>query len=389
MTTPSHFSQTGISVSAAPPILGTSKVSIHTLLSPYIESYSHVIEANAGYKSASIGLVLSLNDIEEWLENGLGRDISVYNEGGQPIWEGFVNDIEANIGGLTVIRGPLMDIANKVAIVYSTVDTSTSPPAVGVRTKTAYSSDLPSQARYGIIEKVLSSGGQTDANALYVRDTHLEENKDAETTPTQINLGGSDLSLRLNCLGYVHWLNAYTYNNTTTGTTTLSVRIQAVLTASPNNILSTDYSRITANTLSIPYYENDDQIAWDYIKGLLVLGDVAYNRYTFGVYANRRVYYTVMPTTQAYVWNIGDGGKVYTPNNDIVRPWDVLPARWAHIPDFMIGRISDNTQMRDDPRYMFIESLNFTAPNGLTLNGSKTGKLSQILGQLGLSGIGA
>ena len=164
-----------------------------------------------------------------------------------------------------------MNIGNKVALVYSTVDTSVTPPAVGVRKKTAYANDTASQGRYGIIEKVLSSGGSTDANATNIRDTYIAENAEAETTI--INLSNNQ------------------------------------------------------------------------------------------------------------------GADIYTPFGEIVRPWDVLPARWAHIPDFMIGRISD-TAMRDDPRYMFIESLTYTAPYGLTLTGAKISKLPQVLGQLGLMGIG-
>jgi len=335
-------------------------------------------------------MILQQGDIEEWLENGLGRHIVVYNEGAQVIWEGFVNDMEATIGGLSIKRGPLMGVANKVAIIYSTVDTSVSPPAVGVRKKLAYANDTASQAKYGILEKVLSVGGATSANAAYIRDTFIADSAEAETTPTQIVLGGTGgLSMSLNCLGYVHWMNAYTYNSTTTGTTTLSARIQAVLTADPNTILSTDYGRITANTLSVPAYEQDDPLALAYVNGLVVLGDVAYNRYTFGIYADRQAYYTVMPSTQEYTWRISDGGEVYTPLGEMVRPWDVKPARWVQIPDFLIGRISDATALRDDPRMMFVESLTYSAPYGLTLTGAKIAKLPQILGQLGLMGVGA
>lgn len=390
MTTPTHFSETGISIYADTPLIGTSKVNCHIPLNSIVDTYTHTIDANGGYKTASMGLKLQQTDIEEWLENGLGRDITASNEGGVVCWNGFVNDMEATIGGLTVKRGPLMGIANRVLVVYSTIDTSVTPPTLGIRARTAVANDTASQAKYGIIEKVLSCGGSTDANATYIRDAYLAENKRSETTPTQISVGGSsDLSLKLNCVGYEEWLKAYPYNTTTTGTTTLSVRLQAVLTADPNAIISTDYGLITANTLSIPAYENDDRLALDYIMQLLTLGDTSFRRYTFGIYEGRKARYTLMPTTPTYIWRIADGGQVFTLTGDIVRPWDVLPARWAHIPDFMIGRISDNTQIREDPRYMFIESLTYTAPYGLTMSGAKVSKLPQILGQMGLSGIGA
>lgn len=389
MTTPSDFSDTGIAVYATEPLVLSATTKYQKSLSQLVDNYTHTIDANGGYKAASIGMTMRQDDIEDWLEYGLERHIVVYNEGGIIVWEGFVNDITADIGGLNIMRGPVMNVANKVAIVYSTVDTSVTPPAVGVRAKTAYNSDTASQAKYGIIEKVLSCGGSTDALATVIRDTFLAENAEPETTQT-INLGvGGGLSITLNCLGYSEWLNAYTYNSTTTGTTTLSVRLQAVLTADPNGIISTDYSKITANTLSIPAYVNDDNLALDYINGLVASGDAAFNRYTFGVYANQRAEYTVMPTAQEYTWHLADGGGLSTPYGRNIEPWDVLPAKWIFIPDFMIGRVPTSTNLRDDPRYMFIESLTFTAPYGLTMTGAKISKMPQILGQLGLSGIGA
>jgi len=389
MTTPSNFSETGISIYATEPLISASDMKYQWSLSQMISGYSHTLAANGGYKSASVSMNMRQDEIEDWLEYGLGRNITVYNEGAVPIWEGFVNDLEANVGGLSVKRGPLMGIGNYVDIVYSTVDTSVTPPAVGVRTNTGYASDLVSQARYGIIAKILSCGGSTEANALNVRNTYLAEMAQPETSQTITIGGGGNLDITLNCLGYDEWLRAYVYNNTAAGTTTVNARLQAVLTADPNNVISADYTKLSANTLSIPVYANDDELALDYINYLVTLGDAAYNRYTFGVYANQIAEYTVMPTREEYIWHLADGGMLTNPYGGIIDPWNVLPARWVLIPDFMIGRVSPSAALRDDPRYLFIESLTFTAPYGLTLTGSKISKMPQILGQLGLTGLGS
>jgi hypothetical protein len=53
----------------------------------------------------------------------------------------------------------------------------------------------------------------------------------------------------------------------------------------------------------------------------------------------------------------------------------------------MIGRVAD-TNIRQDPRNIFVESLAYTAPYGLILNGGKISTLSQRLAQKGLGGIG-
>jgi hypothetical protein len=38
--------------------------------------------------------------------------------------------------------------------------------------------------------------------------------------------------------------------------------------------------------------------------------------------------------------------------------------------------------MRDDPRFVFIESVRYTAPNGLQLSGQKVSRLPQMLARL-------
>jgi len=73
-----------------------------------IESYSHVLRALGGYWSASFTVNAGRDYIEEWLADRLGWHIEVYDEGGETIFEGFVNQIDAVLGGLAVTRGPLV-----------------------------------------------------------------------------------------------------------------------------------------------------------------------------------------------------------------------------------------------------------------------------------------
>ena len=82
------------------------------------------------------------------------------------------------MGTLTAVRGPLLDVDNKVAVAYSTVDTSVSPPVVGMRDTTAFESDTDSQDQYAIQEYILSVGGSSETNAEQLRDVHLNDNKD-------------------------------------------------------------------------------------------------------------------------------------------------------------------------------------------------------------------
>jgi len=127
---------------------------------------------------------------------------------------------------------------------------------------------------------------------------------------------------------------------------------------------------------------------WDYIKALTSRGDASDNRYTFGIYNGRKAYYTVQPTTNTYVQRLTDPKvRVETLTGQEVYPWNVTAAKWLFYPDFLIGRIAPSN-LRDDPRYEFIETVSYSAPWGLTHNGSKVGRLDQKLAKLGLGGVG-
>jgi len=114
-------------------------------------SYSHTIQAVGGYWQANFTINDNQDNIEDWLADGLGRHIEVFNESQEMIWEGFVDEVSANLGALTVSRGMLLDIANRVSVVYTTVDTSTDPPTTGDQSETSVENDTTSQTKYGII----------------------------------------------------------------------------------------------------------------------------------------------------------------------------------------------------------------------------------------------
>lgn len=354
-------------------------------------TYSHTISALGGYDSALIKIVDTQIDLEDWLANGLMRHIEVYNPSLVKIWEGFVNQIDIILGGLSVTRGPLLQVSNNVALTYSTVDTTVSPPAIGMRATTAFNSDADSQALYGVLESVLSAGGISTTEATTVRDVFLNENKDPQTSQKlNISQGGGGITLSLNCLGYSHLFKKYVYNQTaSTGTANLSDVLAAIITADPNSIFSTSTNKITANTLQVKQYLNDNAAAWSLIQGLVARGDSSDNRYIFGIYNGRVPTYEAIPTDFEYQQRLSDPAqRVETPQGIEVKPWDVTAGKWLFVPDFLIGQVQP-TDLRLDPRMIFIESLTYTMPWGLSIQGGKTDKLSQKLAKLGLGGIGS
>lgn len=355
------------------------------------EGYSHTILANGGYWNASFTLPGRIVDMDDWIANGLGRLITVYDETLSICWQGFVNEVEAVYGPLTVKYGPLLGIANQVRITYSTVDITTSPPTVGLRATTAAVRDTTSQVLYGIIPKMLSTGGATPVTAAQITTTYLAEHARPKTTKTWAGGGqmASAPSLTVSCVGAAQWL-MYPYNYTaSSGAVNASAKIVAIIAANPNIAWLPFTGSLATNTLQVQRWENDYNLAWDLIMEVVAQGDAANNRWLFGVYEDYTCRYEAAPTTVEYNQRLTDAAqRVTLATGAPVPPWRVLPGKWLLFPDLLVGG-SIPADLKDDPRAMFIESVTYTQPFGLELQGGSTDTLKQLLGQLGLSGVGA
>lgn len=351
-----------------------------------IINWSHEIRAFGGYWSAAAQQVGRLDQAEEWLEGGLGRHVEVYDETLTLIWEGFVDSVSLEVNGLSMTRGPLTSIANKVKLVYSTIDTSDG--GFGSRAETAYADDTDSQALYGILYHILSSGGVSSTEAEQLRDFYLSETANPIRT-TQLSLGGSGENVRMSIQlkGYSRLFDNYPFTSSTTGLQNLSTRLAAIIDDDPNSFFSSSNADLSANTIQVSAWENDDPLAWSAIKELVAMGDTSNNRYNFGVYGGRKIVYEAIPTEIEYVREIRTPGDLRTPVGLIVPPWRVLPGKWLQFSDILIGRGS--TALLQDPRSMFIERVVYSTPRGLQLDGSRISTVDQRLAQLGLAGIGA
>lgn len=368
-------------------VVSTSLLSGRQYLADYasdVSGYSHVIEADGGFKEMVFSLNSEVVEIEDWLESGLGRHVEVFDDAHLVMWEGFVDKVSAVIGGRAIERGPLMDVANRLSVVYSRVDTSVSPPVVGNRAQTAYADNADSQAKYGIFYDVYSVSGSSDATALLIRDTLLADRAWPETTES-ISGQGSTPMLTITCRGYLDYLKKFPYNDTvSTGEVDASQKIEDVLAADPNAIVSTDYTWIDANTLQVGAYENDSKTGWAVIAGEVAKGDATANRWTFGIYAGRKAYYQPQEMDFSYKYTTSQS-ELELFSGGIISPWAVRPGKWIFFPDFLQGR-SYTGDIARDPRAMYIESVTYTAPYDLGMNGSKVKTLPQLLARLGLGG---
>lgn len=379
-----------------PIITGSTLEYVNTSI---LETYQHEKSADIGFVKMSTTFTVRLGEITDWLERGLGRDVTIYNMGGNIVWEGFVNTISVAFGGLTVKIGPLVDIANRVTATYTPIiDATQDPPIKGTATETTIAENAVSQGKYGIWEKVISVGevledpivGTNDAEEI--RDTYLADHKDP-SIESNLTFGGksSEPKLTIECEGYYRWFEAYVYNYESIISTQAYLKIGNVIDADPNGLFSSANSDLGANVILVPETEDENRMANDIIEGIVSAGDQYGNRWLFGVGVDRRPYYKQMPDdvivyTHAVVSD-PKNIRVFGTQGTIADPWDIEAGVWMILPD--IGDIASppTTDFRADRRMLFIESVQFSYPDNLTISGSRVNRVDQKLKRLGLGGM--
>ena len=385
MTANSQSEATGIALQVADPLLRANRRQHIDTITRAVGSYGHTLSAFMGFDSAKASINADANTAEDWLDDGLGRDILAVDSDLGEAFNGFANVVELVFGHVTIRRGPLLDIANRTYSVYRPVDTTVNPPTVGNRTPTVITEDLESQARYGIIEQVLSAGQVPQADAEQLRDAYLLEHHEPETSQT-ISSSPGQPRVNLDILGYGHWLKAYVYNQVAvSGTTTVYLKLLAVLAADPNGIVSTDYSEVYQNAVLTAAYENDDPYGLTLIKEMTALGGPTDQRMLFQVLEGRKVYFQPQPSIYEYVSLIGDG-RIRDLGGNVVAPWKIRPGKGIKVVDLLPAAV-EPAVLRDDPRSVFIESVTYDAPGTFSIEGSKTDTIPQKLAKLGMAGI--
>lgn len=384
----SGYSSQGFSISYYDP-LPTGGSSLGNL-DIEIQNWRHEISAFGGYISASFELMENQYSLRDWIANGLFRPIVVSDNALVPMWEGFVDSITVSEAGLSLTYGPVTEIANRIFAIYSGVDTSVYPPQIGVRKKTPTLNDTTSQSRWGIWHKILSLAGVTDSNADQLLSMYLQEHNHPELN-SNFNFTSEEVSMSVSCMGWYSTLN-YPYNQTaTSGEITLTNRIKAILNAHPNSgWISSDQSNIATNNLTIPQFDNDDQLALEHIRGVVAMGDNNNIRNTFGIYEDRKAFYGPVSQEIDYIVELGDPQRqVLDASGSIVAPWRIRPGKWIFFSDYLPGLgvpTSDNFHL--DPRMLRIESVQFDmrVPYAVQWAGGITSKYEQRSAQLGLRG---
>lgn len=367
-----------VSVSISDPIFKAGgRTGLNIPLAHRIGTYTHQTDADGGFKSAAISMPISPQEVGSWIASSLGQHVEVFGQSTIKAWEGYIDSIVINMGFVSFTRGPLVDIGNRITVRYTDF-------TVGQPANTTAQNDTDSQASYGIWHKVVNTGSVSATTADNIRNTYLQEHKLPESTTT-LSAQSTEPTLTLNCQGYINWLS-YPYNEVTNTTYTAREKVLEVLGDSPNTIFSTTYNHIEANTLSVNRLDNDYREALNVIRDIVALGGMSDNtRRLFGVYEDRLCYLQPIPSAIGYTMRASDP-TIHDVGGKSIDPWDIRPGKWLQVVDFLPGEVSP-TDLREDPRNIFIESVIYTAPYDFSINGGKTGTLTQQLSKLGLGGV--
>lgn len=388
----------------------TITISVHT---PYIfggnyirsidesiSSYSHTISAVGGFISASISIASSEIEVDDWLTNGIGRHIVSYGVGGETVWEGFVDNVSVGMGNITISRGRLTEICNRCSVLYTPIISydDTMNPVGGTQISTVVSDDEKSIKKYGIWEKIASAGLLiTDRDPItsltpaeLLRNTYMEDHKEPEISHSAVLVADSsgDVTVTLDCKGYIEWTNNYVYNNDISApfTTDVTAKIIAVLAEDPNDIISTSIHGIQYNGVLIGMPEDQSRNAAEVINECVEMGGSNYERWIFGIYENRTPRFEPFSSTVDYYYYMSGGNqKILNTNGTEIYPWNVRPGKIVFIPDTYLGGLI-NADLRTDPRVMYLEQVVFTAPNTISLEGKKVYTFDRMSKQFGLTG---
>jgi hypothetical protein len=352
-----------------------------------ISSYMHTISANIGFDTMAMNSAGDLAFVGAWIDKGLGNHVTVKDNASHIIWEGFINQISANIGGLTITIGPLMDTVNRGRIVYATVDWDTTPPVKGVTVRGEWQDNFDSQEKFGILSGIVT-GGEGDATEMsQLLSSILAHTSWPETTQNFSLSAATDMRVTISCLGYGHLFKKYFYYETSVaGSVNVSTKLASVINTDPNNMFSDTNADIETNTTQIHQYESDDKTALALIKEMVAMGDDEYNRYTFGVYGDQKIEYAKVLDTPTYFQSM-ETGETLDGSNVSVHPWAIRPGVWMVMTDIVLGKPLIVENFKSDPRYIFIESITYNAPYAFTVSGGRVSKFKQRIEKLGLGGI--
>lgn len=331
-------------------------------LTRHAPNWARSIRAVGGYWQGDFTIkpnTMPIIEMIDFFNRGIGRRI-VEDTHGITTWEGEIVQMDLTLDGITYRR--TMDSErwhNRVKVAYT-------DNATNIATATAWSEDTDSSDVYGeseYIDLVGSNYSATVAEAL--RDRRLAEN----AFPKSVPVGGLTFargitqrqdSLRVNCAGYVFGMNRR-YRESDIAAANVSTQISTLV----GNSEFVTAGSIDTNALSVPVKCSDiSQRLWDVIEELILMGDGSGNRWVGGVHEDRKFDYNLAETAVTHYWR--DGRLLNKASAPVVASM-IKPDIVVRISGAPIGVVPPGGDVIDNPRNVWIEEVEFIAPDGYRL----------------------
>jgi len=351
-----------------------------------ISDWRHKITANIGFDTASFNLIASKTELEEMFFEGCGRQIIRYTPDGHSIiWDGYITEMVLNEPGLQT-RISLDEMANSIIIRYVPTDTTTNPPTYSTETWTAAVNNTSSQGKYGIKQKVFLPpvNRLTNTDAIQFANVILKHYRKPIRSGL-ITSGMSEPSLQIMCKGYMHTLDWYIYNQSVvSGADNANTIISTIITATGQNYIASQ--RLDTNTTQVQKYFLNYDTSYDLVQLIANLGDSSYNRWLVYVLEDRILYYKAASTIVDYFRRVEDARQeIRDLSGRIIPYWEMRPNHWIRTADTFPHALTP-ANLQDDFQIMFVESVEWTEPDGLILNGSQGDNLPVIIARMAAKG---
>lgn len=383
MSIPSFHNVASIAITSSASLLGDTGV-IDDEIASKVTAYNDEIRANLWSFKASFTIVDQLEAALQWMEKGLGSDISTYSHALDRIFRGFVNKVSVSYGSLQVETETLLDTINQLTVTYQTMSYNTNPPVGGTQAITDVATEDLSQETFGIFVGSVSASEGTAEQIEAFRDFYVQELAWPQPNSTISFSGGGELSVKIEVVGYARLLEKFFVTDNTVGEGNASTKINTAVSADPNSLFTLT-AGISENTLQVGLAEDGNRSGMAVIKDVVARGDSSNNRWLFYIDVNNVPVYRAAPTATKYYHSVGESRRsiVDVMINEVF-PWSVPAGEWIEITDFPFNPTQANSRQQADKQ--FVEIRTYTAPYDFQAKGARNTQLDQRMAQLGIGG---
>lgn len=281
--------------------------------------------------------------------------VEVRNHRGDPVWWGYVAEVEVSVGAITVAAS-LDTMANRLAVAYAY---TTPDNTIGTRATTAWVEDAQSVAEYGTFERLEASHTDDTTTAAALRDALLEAYKLPIPTVT-VAAEAAEQRATLHCRGWWDTFARRMYDNVGVTAVETTTQIEDIVTAVGEFVTAIDIQ--DASGVSSLEYRDGDTSAQAEIEKLLERGSASGRRMLAMVTQERVLRVYLEPEPGQYDLHLHADGRLLDRFGVALGYGECPAARWARLTDVIPATVA--TSLLADPNLLFIEEAEWDEVQG-------------------------